>query len=478
MTSKIKSPTFFISILPILILIVLLVLNVNIYGEDATYGSNQIALIISTAVSVIIGLSIGFSWNEIQKGIVNSIKSSLPAILILLLIGALAGTWMISGIVPTMIYYGLKIINPSVFLVAACVVSAIVALATGSSWSTIATVGLALIGVGEALGFHLPMVAGAIISGAYFGDKMSPLSDTTNLAPAMAGTDLFSHIRYMTLTTFPSIILTLIIFLILGFSIDTNTNFPHVTEIMNTIDSKFYVSPLLLFAPLIVVLLIVKKVSAVPALFIGTLLGSIVAIFFQPDIIIDIAGKTNSYIVASYKASISSMFGETSILGEGNLMKSLLTTRGMEGMMNTIWLIICAMAFGGVMESCGLLQKITKSIVSMAKSTGSLIATTASTCVFFNATASDQYLAIVVPGKMFADTYKERDLAPENLSRTLEDSGTVTSVLFPWNTCGAAQSTILNVATGEYWIYCFFNLISPFITVIYGFLNIKIKKLK
>jgi len=478
MTSKIKSPTFFISILPILILIFLLVLNVNIYGEDATYGSNQIALIISTAVSVIIGLSIGFSWNEIQKGIVNSIKSSLPAILILLLIGALAGTWMISGIVPTMIYYGLKIINPSVFLVAACVVSAIVALATGSSWSTIATVGLALIGVGEALGFHLPMVAGAIISGAYFGDKMSPLSDTTNLAPAMAHTDLFSHIRYMTLTTFPSIILTLIIFLILGFSIDTNTNFPHVNQIMNTIDSKFYVSPLLLFAPLIVVLLIVKKVSAVPALFIGTLLGSIVAILFQPDIIIDIAGKTNSYIVASYKTSISSMFGETSILEEGNLMKSLLTTRGMEGMMNTIWLIICAMAFGGVMESCGLLQKITKSIVSTAKSSGSLIATTASTCVFFNATASDQYLAIVVPGKMFADTYKERDLAPENLSRTLEDSGTVTSVLFPWNTCGAAQSSILNVATGEYWIYCFFNLISPFITVIFGFLNIKIKKLK
>ena len=478
MASKIKSASFFISILPILILIVLLILNVNIYGEDATYGPNQIALIISAAVSVIIGLSIGFSWNEIQKGIVNSIKSSLPAILILLLIGALAGTWMVSGIVPTMIYYGLKIINPSIFLVAACVVSAIVALATGSSWSTIATVGLALIGVGEALGFHLPMVAGAIISGAYFGDKMSPLSDTTNLAPAMAGTDLFSHIRYMTLTTFPSIILTLIVFLILGFSIDTNTNFPHVKEIMNTIDSKFYVSPLLLFAPLIVVLLIVKKVSAVPALFIGTLIGSLVAILFQPDIIIHIAGRSNSYIIASYKASISSMFGETSILEEGNLMKSLLTTRGMEGMMNTIWLIICAMAFGGVMESCGLLKKITKSIVAMAKSSGSLIATTASTCVFFNATASDQYLAIVVPGKMFADTYKERDLAPENLSRTLEDSGTVTSVLFPWNTCGAAQSTILNVATGEYWIYCFFNLISPCMTVIYGFLNIKIKKLK
>ena len=478
MAAKTKSPTFFIALIPIIVLVALLVLNVNLYGEDATYGSNQIALILATAIAAIIGLRLGFSWKKLEKGIVKSIRSALPAILILLLIGALAGTWMISGVVPTMIYYGLEIIHPSIFLVAACVVSAIVAMATGSSWSTIATVGLALIGVGEALGFHLPMVAGAIISGAYFGDKMSPLSDTTNLAPAMAGTDLFTHIRYMALTTVPSIVLTLIIFLILGFTIDTTTNAASVANIMDTIEGKFYVSPVLLLVPVIVVVLIIKKVSAVPALLIGTLLGAFAAVLFQPNIINQIAGETSSYGMAAYKASMDAMFGSITILEEGNSMERLLTTRGMEGMMNTIWLIICAMAFGGVMEACGLLQKITKTVVKMAKSTGSLIATTAGTCVFFNATASDQYLAIVVPGRMFADTYEERGLAPQNLSRTLEDSGTVTSVLFPWNTCGAAQSSILHVATGEYWMYCFFNLISPAMTIAFGYLNIKIAKIK
>lgn len=476
--SSIKTPSFLIASVPIIVLIILLILNVKIYGEDATYGSNQIALIIATAIATVIGIRLGFSWNQLEKGIIKSIKSGLPATLILLLIGALAGTWMISGIVPTMIYYGLEMIHPSVFLVTACIVSAIVAVATGSSWSTIATIGLALIGVGEALGFHLPMVAGAIISGAYFGDKMSPLSDTTNLAPAMAGTDLFTHIRYMSLTTVPSILLTLIIFLILGFSMDTTSNADSVSNIMETITDNFYVSPVLLLVPVALIVLIVKKVNAVPALFIATLLGAFTAVVFQPGIINHIAGEGNTYLMASYKASVDAMFGEVSILEQGNTMEKLLKTRGMAGMMNTIWLIICAMAFGGVMEACGLLQRITKSIVKLVKSTGSLIATTAGTCIFFNATASDQYLAIVVPGKMFSDTYKDRGLAPENLSRTLEDSGTVTSVLFPWNTCGAAQSSILQVATGDYWVYCFFNLISPIMTIVFGYLNIKITKVK
>lgn len=476
MTKEIKKPSFILAMIPIIVLVGLLYFNVNIYGEDATYGSNQIALIITTAVASVIGLSLGFKWNHLEGGIVKSILSALPAILILLLIGALAGTWMISGIVPTMIYYGLEILNPKVFLVAACAVSAIVSMATGSSWSTIATVGLALIGVGEALGFHLPMVAGAIISGAYFGDKMSPLSDTTNLAPAMAGTDLFTHIRYMAFTTIPSIVIALLIFLVLGFTMDTKSDAANVEYILNTIQSKFYISPVLLIVPAIVIFLIVKKVSAVPALFIGTILGAVAAIIFQPQIIESIAGVKGNYTYASYKTSMNAMFGGITILEDGNEMQRLLSTKGMEGMMNTIWLIICAMAFGGVMEACGLLQKITTSVVSIAKSTGSLIATTASTCIFFNATASDQYLAIVVPGRMFADTYRERGLKPENLSRTLEDSGTVTSVLFPWNTCGAAQSSILHVATGEYWMYCFFNLISPVMTVIFGYFNIKIRR--
>jgi len=281
----------------------------------------------------------------------------------------------------------------------------------------------------------------------------------------------------MALTTVPSILLTLIIFLILGFTIETNANAGNVANIMETIEGKFYISPVLLIVPAIVVFLIVKKVSAVPALLIGTLIGAIAAVIFQPGIIQQIAGETSSYAMACYKASMDAMFGKITILEEGNSMERLLTTRGMEGMMNTIWLIICAMAFGGVMEACGLLQKITKSIVSIAKSTGSLIATTAGTCVFFNATASDQYLAIVVPGRMFAETYEDRGLAPQNLSRTLEDSGTVTSVLFPWNTCGAAQSSILHVATGDYWMYCFFNLISPAMTVLFGYFNIKIARI-
>lgn len=519
--SERKEAHILIALIPILVLVALLALNVYSYGEDATYGSNQIALLIATAVATVIGFSLKYTWKDIQEGIVKSIKSALPALMILLLIGALAGTWMISGIVPTMIYYGLKILNPTVFLVAACVISAIVAVATGSSWSTIATVGLALLGIGTVLDIHPGVIAGAIISGAYFGDKMSPLSDTTNLAPAMAGTDLITHIRYMALTTIPSILITLIIFLIWGFTIDSAPSEKGVQGILELLRAKFYISPVLFIVPAVVIFLIIKKVDAVPALFIGVILGAVAAIIFQPDVIQDISGEVNNYSYAAYKGSVDAMYGDISLLGGdqelfakladgydsvGDIPKDkiaalqfssdeykallvedaptykaihkLFSTGGMFGMMNTIWLIICAMAFGGVMEACNLLSVITNSVVRLAKSTGSLIATTAGTCVFFNATASDQYLAIVVPGRMFADTYHERGLAPQNLSRTLEDSGTVTSVLFPWNTCGAAQSTVLGVATGEYWMYCFFNLISPVMTMIYGFFNIKIAKLK
>ena len=516
-TDKIyRKPSIFIALVPIIVLIILLGLNVFIYGEDATYGSNQIALLVAAAVAVVIGFGLNYTWKDLQAGIVKSIKSALPALLILLLIGALAGTWMISGVVPTMIYYGLKILNPTVFLVAACVISGIVAIATGSSWSTIATVGLALLGIGSVLGINEGVVAGAIISGAYFGDKMSPLSDTTNLAPAMAGTDLFTHIRYMAKTTIPSILITLVIFLIWGFTIESKPSAEGVDGILNLLESKFYISPILFIVPAVVIFLIIKKVDAVPALFVGTIMGAVVAVIFQPDVIFDLTRDSGSYLYDAYHGTVNSMYGEVSLLGSDHdkftalvsefpetykpmikdleldskiyhellisdsdtygAIHKLFSTGGMEKMMNTIWLIICAMAFGGVMEACGLLQRITNAVVKLAKSTGSLIATTAGTCIFFNATASDQYLAIVVPGRMFADTYRERGLAPENLSRTLEDSGTVTSVLFPWNTCGAAQSTVLGVATGEYWMYCFFNLISPVMTIVFGYLNVKIAR--
>jgi NhaC family Na+:H+ antiporter len=510
-----KSPHFLIALLPILVLVGLLALNVNIYGDGATYGSNQIALLFAAAIAVVIGFGLRYTWEEMQKGIVRSIKSALPAIIILLLIGALAGTWMISGIVPSMIYYGLEILNPTIFLFAACAISSIVSMATGSSWSTIATVGLALLGIGTVLGIHGGLVAGAIISGAYFGDKMSPLSDTTNLAPAMAGTDLFTHIRYMALTTIPSITLTLIIFLVWGFFLDSAPSDKGVEGILTLLESKFVISPWLFLVPVVVIFMIIKKVDAIPALFIGVLLGALAAVIFQPDLIRSIGGSEN-YAMSSYVSSMNSMFGEITLLGddhalfdelksahpedyqamigtldmESGLYKELLVqdpnmyggihklfeSRGMDGMMNTIWLIVCAMIFGGVMEACGLLHRITSGIVKVAKSTGSLIATTAGTCVFFNATASDQYLAIVVPGRMYADTFRERGLKPENLSRALEDAGTVTSVLFPWNTCGAAQSTVLGIATGQYWMYCFFNLISPLMTILFGYFNIKIRK--
>ncbi len=515
-----KKPGLLLALIPILILVGLLALNVYSYGDNATYGPNQIALLVATAIATVIAFALNYTWSDVQKGIVKSIKSALPALLILLLIGALAGTWMISGVVPTMIYYGLQILNPKIFLVAACVISAIVAVATGSSWSTIATVGLALLGIGTVLGIHPGVIAGAVISGAYFGDKMSPLSDTTNLAPAMAGTDLITHIRYMSLTTIPSIIITLIIFLIWGFTIDSTPSEEGVDGILRLLESKFYISPVLFIVPALVIFLIIKKVDAIPALFVGTILGALAAVIFQPDVVAMISGESGVSVFSAYKGSVNAMMDEVSLLGadqdifkalasnydsvadipaqdlksmefESEEFKALLVqdaqtyksifklfrTGGMNGMMNTIWLIVCAMAFGGVMEACGMLSKITNSVVRLAKSTGSLIATTAGTCVFFNATASDQYLAIVVPGRMFADTYKDRGLAPENLSRTLEDSGTVTSVLFPWNTCGAAQSTVLGVATGEYWMYCFFNLISPIMTVIYGYFGIRIKKL-
>ncbi len=480
---------FLLALIPVVILIALLGLSVYLYGDNSLGGANQMALIAGAVIAGLVGWRLGYTWKDIEKGMVKSIKSALPAILILLMIGALSGAWLISGIVPTMIYYGLEILNPTIFLFAACVISAIVAVATGSSWSTVATVGVALIGIGSALGIDPAMSAGAIISGAYFGDKMSPLSDTTNLAPAMAGTDLFTHIRYMALTTIPSIVITLIIFLIIGFSISTNDSDVGALEMSNLIDKNFVISPWFLLVPALVVFLIVKKVPSLPALFIGTIAGCLVAVFFQPDIVkeithryVEMDGDTvkwaPNYIQASYMASIDAMTTDVGIATGDASVDKLLSSGGMFGMLNTIWLIVCAMCFGGIMEACGLLQAITKVLMRMVRSTGSLIATTTGTCLFFNTTASDQYLSIVVPGRMYADAYKDRGLAPQNLSRTLEDSGTVTSVLVPWNTCGATQSKVLGVATGDYFVYCFFNIISPIMTIVFGYVGIRIAKLK
>ena len=472
-----KSPSLFQAIIPIVFLIVLLSINVYLFGDDATGGPNQIALLLSAAAGALIAAKLGFNWDEVLDGIVKSISSAMSAILILMLIGALAGTWLISGIVPALIYYGLDILNPTFFLFAAVIVSAIVSLATGSSWTTAATIGIALVGIGKTMGINEGVVAGAIISGAYFGDKMSPLSDTTNLAPAMAGTDLFTHIRYMALTTVPTISITLVIFLIWGFFIDSSSSIGTVEEVHKAIASKFNITPWLFLVPLTVVGMILKKVPALPALLAGALLGGVFAIIFQPDVVLEIAGSSTNTFWDYYKGVMIALFAESNIVTGNTMVDDLLSASGMFGMMNTIWLILCAMVFGGVMESAGMLKRIADSIIQYANSTGSLVASTAVTCGFFNVTASDQYIAIVVPGRMFAPTYKERGLAPENLSRTLEDSGTVTSVLVPWNTCGAYQSTVLGVGTFAYLPYAFFNILSPIMTIAFAYAGIKIKKL-
>lgn len=457
----------------------MLVVNVwFVYGDDSLGGANQLTLLFSAAVAAIVAKTCGYTWKNILDGIVKSIGQALPALMILLLIGSLAGTWLISGVVPAMIYYGLDILNPTIFLFATCAVCSIVSLATGSSWSTVATVGIALLGIGKAIGMPEGLIAGAIISGAYFGDKMSPLSDTTNLAPAMAGTDLITHIKYMALTTIPSIILTLLIFLVIGFMYNGSANMDDISSIQGAIDQKFNINGWLFIVPLSVIGMILMKVPAIPALFTGTLLGAVFALIFQPDIVLAVSGLETLNATAMYKGVINAMGSDASITTDNAMVNELLSTGGMKGMLNTIWLIICAMSFGGVMEACGMLKRLTQSLMTFVKSQASLITTTALSCVGFNLTASDQYLAIVVPGRMFAEEFKDNGLHPKVLSRTLEDSGTVTSALIPWNTCGAYHAGVLGVATGTYWVYCFFNLISPVMTVVHAIFKIKIAQLK
>lgn len=470
-----REPTLFEAFIPVIFLIAVLSINVAIFGDTALDGSNQIVLILSAAVAALVAGRLGYKWDELQDGIVRSISSAMTSLLILLLIGSLAGTWLLSGIVPAMIYYGLQILNPSIFLFAACVVCSVVSVATGSSWTTAATVGIALIGIGKALGISEGLIAGAILSGAYFGDKMSPLSDTTNLAPAMAGTDLFTHIRYMTITTVPSITLTLLIFLTIGFTRSAGGSV-ETESILTAISDKFYISGWLFIVPVVVVILIVKKVPAIPALLLGTLLGGLFALIFQPDLVAEV-GESDSP-AGMFTGIMKSLYGTISITTSNDMVNELLTSGGMAGMLGTIWLILSAMIFGGVMESAGMLKRIARAIISLVNSTGALIASTVGTCVFFNITASDQYLAIVVPGRMYADIYRRKGLAPENLSRSLEDAGTVTSVLIPWNTCGAYHSKVLGVSTITYFPYCFFNIISPFMSILFGYLGYKIKKLK
>jgi NhaC family Na+:H+ antiporter len=472
-----KSISLKASLIPVLLLVVLLAYNVFVFGDDALSGSNQFILLIGGAIAAVVGFYHKVSYEKMLAEVAENLKSTTGALLILLMVGALSGTWLVSGIIPAMIYYGLQILNPTIFLAACVIICAIISIATGSSWTTSATVGIALIGIGNALGIPMGMTAGAVLSGAYFGDKMSPLSDTTNLAPAMAGGDLFTHIRYMLLTTVPTLIVTLIVFVVLGFTMDTSGE-ADTASILNSIDATFNISGWLFLVPLGVILMILKKTPPLMALLIGTLLGGVFALIFQPEIIAGLSGAKELNFENGYKGILNAITVSTEIATDNVALNDLFTSKGMSGMLGTIWLIMCAMVFGGIMDGIGALSKISETLLGMAKTTFGLFASTVASCLALNVTASDQYLAIVIPGKMFSKAYKDKGLAPENLSRTLEDSGTVTSVLIPWNTCGAYHSGVLGVGVADYFVYAIFNWLSPFMTLLFAAFQIKIAQLK
>ncbi len=465
------------ALVPVVVLVVLLFINViYAFGDDALSGSNQFLLMVGGAVAAIVGRYNGVSFDKMIDEVAENLKSTTGAILILLMVGALAGTWLISGIIPTMIYYGLSLLKPSIFLVSTVVICAIISIATGSSWTTSATVGIAMIGIANALGIDTGMAAGAVISGAYFGDKLSPMSDTTNLAPAMAGTDLFTHIKYMTYTTVPSIIVALVFFGIMGLTLDPQGE-SQTSQMLSAIDAAFTVSPWLFVVPALVIFMIVKKVAPLIALFAGTLLAAVAALWAQPELVALTGGGNTLDLISGYKGLMNAITVSIEIPTAYAPLNDLFTSGGMAGMLGTIWLIICAMVFGGVMDAIGALSTISEALLKLFHTTFGLFASTVASCLAINIAASDQYLAIVVPGKMYAKAYKDKDLAPENLSRTLEDSGTVTSALIPWNTCGAYQSGVLGVDTLSYAGYAIFNWISPFMTLLFAAFRIKIRQI-
>ena len=460
------------SLIPVVILMSLLAYNIFFVDGQEWFGgyTNQYILLIGGVISAVVGFLNKVTLKTMIAEVWENWKSVFVPIMILFLVGALAGSWLVSGIIPAMVYYGLQVLSPEIFLPASVIIAAIISIATGSSWTTSATVGIALIGIGSALGIPTGMIAGAVISGAYFGDKMSPLSDTTNLAPAMAGTDLFTHIKYMAYTTVPTILITLVVFAILSGTIDTSGN-ADISNLLASIDNTFNITPLLFIVPGAVIAMILMKTKPLIALGVGVVLAAIFAFVFQGDVL-------ESLSDSKFQSLINSILTDTNIETDNEKLSELFSSGGMNGMLWTIFLIICAMVFGGIMDAIGALAKITKSLLSVATSVFGLFASTVVSCLGLNIVASDQYLALVIPGKMFKKAYEDKGLAPENLSRTLEDSGTVTSVLIPWNTCGAYQSGVLGVGVGEYFMYAIFNWLSPFTTLLFAALNLKIRMLR
>ena len=477
MTTTARTPSLVLSLVPILALVALLAGSVALFGDSNSGGPNQIALIMAATVAATIGVRLGYSWKDLEAGIVHGISLSMGAVLILLVLVALIGSWILAGVVPTMIYYGLQLLTPAIFFPSACILCCLVSLATGSSWTTAGTVGVALIGIATAQNLNLGLAAGAIVSGAYFGDKMSPLSDTTNLAPAMAGTDLFTHIRHMVWTTTPSLIIALVLFTVIGMSSAAPQDTAALQAILTSLQASFNIGPHLLLPAVLVLGLVIKKVPATPALIIGALVGCVFAVIFQPGAVLTLASAGDKPTWAALLKGCWAALGSGFTLSSGNAaLDDLLSRGGMASMLNTVWLILAAMTFGAIMETTGMLARIAQSILSAVRGTGSLIASTMATSIGMNILASDQYIAIVLPGRMFRAEFQRRGLAPQNLSRCLEDAGTMTSALVPWNTCGAFMAQTLGVATVAYAPYAFLNLLNPIISAIYGFTGFSIVK--
>ena len=476
---KSEKTKIFLSFVPIIFLIISLVFVVKVFDTSVMEGASQISLLVASAVCVFIGMIFfKIPWQSFEDGIKENIGNVGSAIVMLLLIGAIGGTWMLSGVVPTMIYYGMQIVNPKIFLFICCVVSAVVSIVTGSSWTTIATIGVALIGIGQSYGISTSWIAGAVISGAYFGDKISPLSDTTVIASSTVGVPLFTHIRYMMITTVPSMMISLIVFLIAGFSFESGAQ-QGVGDFADALKSTFNISPWLLMIPLMTMVMILFKLPSLIVLFLSAVLAAVSIPITQPQIIpylINIGEKTS--FINIIKAMMISCYGATSVETSNAMLTELVATRGMNGMMNTIWLIICAMCFGGVMMASGMIANITNLIMRFIKRTVTLVASTVFTGIFSNVCISDQYLSIILTCNIFKDYYDKNGYEPQLLSRSAEDSATVTSPLVPWNTCGMTHATVLNVATLSYLPYCIFNILSPMMSIIIASIGWKINRRK
>lgn len=468
-------PSWVVSLVPIAVLVALMALVIKYFGADALSGGSQVALIFSAGVAIAISMAVYHTpWAVLEGAVSENIKGIGPALLILLMIGSISGSWMISGIVPTFICYGLKCISPSVFLFAVCLICALVSLVTGSSWTTVATIGVAMIAIGTALGYSPAWTAGAIISGAYFGDKISPLSDTTVLASSSAGTPLFTHIRYMMITTIPSFAITLIVFLVVSLCHEAPSE-AHTAEVTRVLGETFRISPWLMIVPVLTVVLIVKKVPALLTLLLSSLMAGIMALIAQPDAVVAVSGAGESLCFESgFKGLMMTYFGSTALDCGDVAMNSLIATRGMTGMLPTVFLIICAATFGGTLTGSGMIQSLTDAITRHVKSRTGLVAASVGTGVFSNMATGDQYLSIILICSLYRKLYEKLGFEERLLSRSAEDSATVTSVLIPWNSCGMTQSTVLHVPTVEYLPYCFFNIISPFMSIIVAALGYKI----